>query len=795
MSTAVRVAGGAHSWHVSEMPRAGIVAATRWFVEVPAVAGRCWLAADGMPLAELRSSWTFQQVELPACQRVGAEVLADPDDPFGGFLPWIRHAPRGLWQGLRLRGTGPAAFLLPPWVRWRGGFLEVDAPWDGPASSEVRVAGGGMLWQGPAEDGGRRGIPWPEPRPWSPGHAERMSRLEVALVMDGRVSDRAEATLAVRRLQARGTQLLLNGEPVQVRGLLHWGFYPDLPGPDPDPEDLRRELRGMKERGFNLLKCCLFVPPERFLDVCDEEGMLVWMEYPLWARPLRDPRMLRRYEEFLRHDAGHPSVVLRTFTCENDAIEPALSRAVAERVRAADPGALLADNSGWVGTAHVADFYDEHAYLNCAQWPFYLERMERVFPRLPEKPFFLGEAMVADASADPLSRAASMAVRRFQAERLLAAFPGAGYVICGARDTPDAPCGVQYRDGRWKDRADAWAWQRTLAERARGGALRDLAVREPPDATPLDEVLPAAGTPEGVLVARSLMEETPGGGTVLDALRAGARVLHLAGLRAGSWRVSESTFWSPVPLLDSSPDNGWRQVGAERLCFDLCSGRVLAPAPPGAARVLVGIRDLHGRAEAPLDLPLVLAARVGRGRLLVSALDSGSEAGRRVHAALCREILESDGPLPELALKPPPRSYFLNGPWELRGEHVAGGRATVVTGTPAENAGRNVFLGWAEFAAPVTVPADWEGPLLLRAESIGDGWELFVDGRRLVAHGNLSGTWDSGRDVPLAVELREGVVPGQAQGWRLRVRDHRGGGGLVGPLFLTPRDPDRRFLF
>ncbi|TAH37910.1 MAG: hypothetical protein EYC70_06915 [Planctomycetota bacterium] len=748
------------------MPNGSGELRSRRFLDVGAAGGRCSVLVGGSLVVELGPSWTPRRIEFEGPEPPQTKkVVSDPHFPFAGFLPWVKHAPQGLWQGTRVRETGPAAFLRPPWVRWRGGFLEVFAEWDGPAQTELRVDGRKV-------ENGR--VEWAEPLLWP----RAMQRVAVELVVDGKVSDRDVVTLAQRRLEARGTQLRLNGEPLGVRGLLHWGYFPDLVGPDPEPERLRTELRGMQERGFNLLKCCLFVPPRRFLDVCDEEGMLVWMEYPVWAQPLRDPRMLPVFEKMFQHDAGHPCVVIRTFTCENDHVEPALARKLYERVKELDPGALAADNSGWVGTAHVGDFWDEHAYLHNAQWPYYLERMQRVFAGLPEKPFLLGETMVVDADTE--SSATAMAIRRYQAESLLHAFPDAGYVICGARDALQTPLGVQFRNGRWKDAPEEWNWQRTLAARAAAGELPDPALRQNPAAG----VLPGhREMPADVEVCERLD---------LENLRAGARVLHVASPRPGSWKVLESTFWSPVPVLDVDGAPG--RVLRERLFFDLFRGFGLAAPPPGCVRVLAGVRDFHDRSGQPREFGLVYAARVGRGRLLVSALDPAFEATRWVHAALCQEFLLSDAELPELELEEPVRSWFVNGPWTVTGASVPGGRAVVVTGTPADNRGASVFQGWAEFRATVTVPADWRGPALLRAHSIGDGWELYVDEVLQCAHGNRGGTWDSGRDVPLTAELA-GVVPGRAQQWLVRVKDHRGGGGMVGPLYLTEGDPEAGLLF
>jgi hypothetical protein len=110
------------------------------------------------------------------------------------------------------------------------------------------------------------------------------------------------------------------------------------------------------------------------------------------------------------------------------------------------------------------------------------------------------------------------------------------------------------------------------------------------------------------------------------------------------------------------------------------------------------------------------------------------------------------------------------------------------------NAGANAVQGWVDAETEVTVPADWTGPIWLRAEAIGDGFELSINNQRVHTHGRPGFTWDAGRDVPCEIELTAHLTPGQAQHWHIRSKDHRGAGALIGPISLL-RAPDTAWIY
>jgi len=293
-----------------------------------------------------------------------------------------------------------------------------------------------------------------------------------------------------RVVRVDGSRIVVDGRPLQLRGMLHWGYYPEIGAPAPTDMQIESEIAYLQSMGFNLVKFCLFVPPERYLDACDRHGLWVWQEYPVWDRPLapasdaeRDA-LLAEFDEMVRRDSRHPSVIVRTFTCENDRVDEHFARALYDLAKRRAPQSLVLDNSGWLSSEKVGDFYDEHPYLNNAEWRHYPGRMKRAFASLPPKPFLLGETMCADTWADgrrggydfthsqrAVERAAGAegvlersyriadGVRKYQAETLRRTLPDTGYVMNVMRDIAATPLGFFTVDGTPKFRPETWTWQ------------------------------------------------------------------------------------------------------------------------------------------------------------------------------------------------------------------------------------------------------------------------------------------------------------------------------------------------
>jgi len=444
-----------------------------------------------------------------------------------GFLPIIQPHFGGLWQGariivvpeiqlddLRLLASGDPAtkrLRLEAPVLAAGRPAAEGVPLDYRVTVCRRGAGDVVAFVGraAASAGGQLALDLHVPAavPWSPQSPALYDvRLEVRDAA-GR-ADAVTVAAAFRRIEAHGDHLRLNGNVLVVRGLLNWGCYPPRFAPHPDEKRFAADLAFARARGFNLMKFCLWVPPKRYLEMCDEAGVLAWVEYPTWHPKLDAAHradLAREFAEFFHFDRNHPGVILRSLTCETGpSADLAVLRELYDLAHATIPGAVVEDDSSWIGWNRIHDFYDDHPYGNNHTWAKALAGFREHILAHGPKPLVLGEAIAADtwfdggkviervgdgprpfwapgfldamapweqrlarAAADPAlparlagdSRRYAMLMRKYQVETYRREVPYGGYVVSVIRDFPLAAMGlIDYLDQpKWT--AQEWAWQ------------------------------------------------------------------------------------------------------------------------------------------------------------------------------------------------------------------------------------------------------------------------------------------------------------------------------------------------
>lgn len=291
--------------------------------------------------------------------------------------------------------------------------------------------------------------------------------------------------------QAKHDQVLCNDAPVHLRGVLDWGWHAQKLAPTRSADDVRDMIAKARALHFNLIKVCLYVPDETFFEVCNTEGMWVWLELPLWqpnATPAFRDLARREVEAILQRVQHHACIAILSLGCELDTqIDAALLDELRQLARHHLPHVLHCDNSGsseaYGGvTAASGDFYDYHFYTDPHFFDALVDHFDRRYQ--PNKPWIYGEfcdadtlrtnlhpqslnphltanlqSLIPNSESPPLlpqSYAQATAIRKFILEQTRKRHASGGYVLTGWQDTPIAISGVVDDNGALKFDGAEW---------------------------------------------------------------------------------------------------------------------------------------------------------------------------------------------------------------------------------------------------------------------------------------------------------------------------------------------------
>ncbi len=167
------------------------------------------------------------------------------------------------------------------------------------------------------------------------------------LAADGTVVDAVVERIGFRSVEVVGNELLINGQPVLIRGVNRHDFHPDT-GRVVTVDDMRRDLTTMLEFGFNAVRCSHSPKSPAFYDLCDEMGLYVIDEanvesHATWGTQASDPRyrsqFVERVTRMVERDRNHACIIL--WSLGNEAGHGPNHLAGAAAVRALDPSRPL----------------------------------------------------------------------------------------------------------------------------------------------------------------------------------------------------------------------------------------------------------------------------------------------------------------------------------------------------------------------------------------------------------------------------------------------------------------------
>jgi beta-glucuronidase len=119
---------------------------------------------------------------------------------------------------------------------------------------------------------------------WSPGSPRLY---DVSLSLDGeRLSDR----VGFRTVSTRGNRILLNGKPMQIRGVSMHEETVRRPGLSNSRDDVLAQFELVKELNANFVRLAHYPHNEYTVKLADEMGLMLWSEIPIvslieWENP------------------------------------------------------------------------------------------------------------------------------------------------------------------------------------------------------------------------------------------------------------------------------------------------------------------------------------------------------------------------------------------------------------------------------------------------------------------------------------------------------------------------------
>jgi beta-glucuronidase len=177
---------------------------------------------------------------------------------------------------------------------------------------------------------------------WSPEHPKLYD------VLFESETDRVRDRIGFRRIEVRGHEVLLNGQPLFLRGISLHEQGPLRSGRSHGPDDAGVLLGWAEDLGANCVRLAHYPHDDATTRLADQRGLLVWSEIPVywaidWENPLTLALARRQLGEMIGRDKNRASIIIWSVGNETPR-SPARLGFMTELVRTAralDPSRLV----------------------------------------------------------------------------------------------------------------------------------------------------------------------------------------------------------------------------------------------------------------------------------------------------------------------------------------------------------------------------------------------------------------------------------------------------------------------
>lgn len=254
----------------------------------------------------------------------------------------------GLTREVKLIET-PATFVQDYFIQLQKGSRNRVVGWvklNGASSNQhvtVRIPEAGISKSFTTDTGGTATVDFTaDLKLWSP---ETPKLYDVVL---GTETDQIRDQIGFRSIETRGSDILLNGRPIFLRGVSIHEEAPFRGGRANSREDAQTLLGWAKELGANFVRLAHYPHNEHMVREADRLGIMVWSEIPvywtiLWENPATLENARNQLSEMIARDKNRAAVVIWSVANETPLSDARLSflRNMVTYARSLDPSRLM----------------------------------------------------------------------------------------------------------------------------------------------------------------------------------------------------------------------------------------------------------------------------------------------------------------------------------------------------------------------------------------------------------------------------------------------------------------------
>jgi len=159
-----------------------------------------------------------------------------------------------------------------------------------------------------------------------------------------------QARFGIRTVSVDGSNILLNGKRIFLKGVNRHEQHPSFGAATPQ-QLMQLDINLIKSLGANFVRGAHYPQSQKFLDLCDENGILVWEESLGWGNKLESIKdqefvnlQINQTKDMVLRSMNHPSVIIFAFLNEVKSNCPegkAIIDTLIKTVRDQDSGRLV----------------------------------------------------------------------------------------------------------------------------------------------------------------------------------------------------------------------------------------------------------------------------------------------------------------------------------------------------------------------------------------------------------------------------------------------------------------------